>query len=185
MPYLAVSQSVYFCGTFWHLVGTQDYFWVTGGPFSLITFWIRCEPSCWNTNFKKVVLLGFHEEVSVLINEHSLCHYRACSIFIREINARLTHWMKAVIVFARVPDRPLRKGKGILLEPVFSNTFSNICWGEWDGVCEGIQKGMRLKEGGAISINNKPIVILVYFQCANVFFSSLENGIVAILRHVT
>lgn len=29
---------------------------------------------------------------------------------------------------------------------------------------------MRLKEGGAVSINNKPIVILVYLQHVNVFF---------------
>lgn len=44
---------------------------------------------------------------------------------------------------------------------------------------------MRLKEGGAMSINNKPIVSLVYLQCANGFFSSLENGIVGILGNVT
>lgn len=67
------------------------------------------------------------KKVSVLNDEQSLCHYGVCCIFIWEANVCLAHWMKAVIVFARVPDRPLRKGKGILPELVFSNTFSNIC----------------------------------------------------------
>lgn len=124
-----------FCSTFWHLVGTQEYFWVTGGPISLITFPIRREPSCWSTNFQNVVLLGSLEEVSALLSEWSLCHYEVCSTFIWETNVCLAHWMKAVIVFARVPDRPLRKGKGILVELVFANTFSSICLLGWMRQC--------------------------------------------------
>lgn len=37
-----------------------------------------------------------------------------------------------------------------------------------------------------MSINNKPIVILVYLQYAGWFFPpSLENGIIGILKNVT